>query len=128
GASVDAFLARRAAAAPPRAGRPSIHVYGLARDDSDAVDGFVASCADADGVHVLDLGSTDDTVAGLAAHGVEVVVAGPVPERVDLARNLALDLVPEGVDVCVAVDVHERLEPGWRAVVEREWRRGATTV
>ena len=109
-------------------GRPSVHVYGLGLDEFAAVEGFVASCGEADGVHVLDLGSTDGTVASLAAGGVDVVSAVAAPGRADVARNLALELVPDDVDVCVALDVGERLVDGWRAEVERAWHDGATSL
>jgi GT2 family glycosyltransferase len=110
-----------------RTGRPRVHVYGLALDAIDSVAGFVESCAAADAVHVLDLGSRDETVEALRTHGVSVREI-ELPDRLDVARNQSLELVPDDADVCVCLDVGEGLLPGWREELEAAWRAGATRI
>lgn len=134
----------------PRPNRLRIAVYTIAKDESAHVDRWIDSIGDeADGVFVLDTGSTDDTVAKLRAR--EVVVReqafkrwktldeyraakaahsnceGPQPWRFDTARNLSLCIVPEDFDVCIALDLDEVLPKGWRKRIEDAWERGKTT-
>lgn len=103
-----------------------IHVYAIAKDEAKFAARFAASCTGADGVHVLDTGSSDDTVAILRARGVHVEVAEISPWRFDLARNRSLELVPDDADVCLSIDLDEVLVPGWRALVEEAWVPGTT--
>lgn len=103
-----------------------IHIYAIARDEAKFAARFARSCAGADGVHVLDTGSGDDTVAILRAHGVHVEVAPITPWRFDLARNRSLELVPDDADVCLCIDLDEVLVPDWRHIVEAAWVPGTT--
>jgi GT2 family glycosyltransferase len=118
------FFARRHAAASSR--RLKIHVYTIAKNEAKFAERFAASCADADGVHVLDTGSDDDTVGILRRCGVHVEVETVSPWRFDVARNLSLALVPDDADVCLSIDLDEVLVPGWREIVERAWTPGTT--
>ena len=61
----------------------------------------MASMAEADGVYVLDTGSTDGTAERLRALGAVVVEERVEPWRFDTARNRSLELVPEDADICV---------------------------
>jgi glycosyltransferase involved in cell wall biosynthesis len=98
-----------------------VAVYGIAKDEAHNVAGWVESAAGADHVVLVDTGSSDDTMelardAGALVHRVSVS-----PWRFDTARNTALALVPADVDVCVVLDMDERLEPGWREALEAAW-------
>lgn len=100
------------------ASRLRIAVYGICLNEAANVDGYMASAADADLVVMADTGSSDDTAdrfrqAGAIVHDLRVI-----PWRFDDARNAALALVPADVDVCIALDLDNRLPPGWRALVE----------
>lgn len=117
------FLNERNGARPLR-----IHVYAIAKNEAAFAARFAASCEGADGVHVLDTGSTDDTVAILREHGVHVEVAEISPWRFDVARNRSLELVPDDADVCLSIDLDEVLVPGWRAIVENAWVPGTTLL
>jgi GT2 family glycosyltransferase len=117
----SAFLAERNRRPPLK-----IHVYAIAKDEAKFAERFAASCADADGVHVLDTGSTDATVEILRARGVHVEQATIAPWRFDVARNRSLELVPGDADVCLSIDLDEVLVPGWRAIVEDAWTPGTT--
>ena len=101
-----------------------IHVYAIARDEEKFAARFAQSCAGADGVHVLDTGSSDRTVAILREHGVHVESAIIDPWRFDLARNRSLELVPDAADVCLSIDLDETLVADWRRIVEDAWVPG----
>lgn len=98
-----------------------IGVYALAKNERKHVADWAASCADADVRVVTDTGSTDGTVEALAEQGVTVCTGSVVPWRWDDAHNLSLYHLPADVDVCVRLDLDERLQPGWRDALERAW-------
>ena len=98
-----------------------IGVYALAKNEERHVFDWAESAADADVLVVTDTGSTDTTVQRLKAAGVTVATANVVPWRWDDAHNLSLNHLPADVDVCIRLDLDERLQPGWRAAIERAW-------
>jgi hypothetical protein len=106
----------------------NVRVYAIAKDEAAHVERFMASCAGADGVHVLDTGSDDGTADLLRRHGATVVVERIDPWRFDVARNRSLELVPHGTDICVCIDLDEELAAGWRDEVERACSDGATRL
>lgn len=77
--------------------------------------------SEADGIYVLDTGSTDDTVEKLKKLGVYVKTEIINPFRFDEARNKSLSLVPNDADICVCTDFDEVFEPGWRKKLENTW-------
>lgn len=97
-----------------------IAVYAIAKDEIVNVGAWQASAADADVVFMADTGSTDGTERLADAH---IAVR---PWRFDDARNAALALLPGDIDVCIALDLDERLSPGWRDALERAWGPGTT--
>lgn len=101
-----------------------IAVYAIAKNEATHVERFLAGVADADLVVVADTGSTDETVSLLRAANAEVHEIVVNPWRFDTARNTALSLVPEDVDVCFSLDLDEAPQPGWRERLEREWQPG----
>lgn len=103
-----------------------IYVYAICKNESKFVRRWMDSMQEADGVIVLDTGSTDDTVALLRAAGAKVTEEIISPWRFDTARNRALSLVPEDADICVCTDLDEVFHPGWRVLLERAWRPGTT--
>jgi glycosyltransferase involved in cell wall biosynthesis len=96
-------------------------IYTIAKNEAGNVEGFMEAAEGAP-VYVLDTGSTDGTPELLRAAGAHVVEASIVPWRFDHARERALAMVPDDVDVCVSIDMDERLEAGWREKLGREWR------
>ena len=101
-----------------------IAVYGICKDEEPNVAGWAQSAREADVMVLLDTGSSDNTVGEAKRQGVAITEATLKPFRFDDARNMALALVPEDVDLCVSMDLDERLEPGWRAELERLWAMG----
>lgn len=97
-----------------------IAVNAIAQDEAKNVPAWLAAAADADAICVLDCGSADDTPALLAAdRRVTLARSYWKPFRFDHARNAGLATVPPDIDWVVVVDLDERLQPGWRAEIER---------
>ena len=101
-----------------------IAVYGIALNEEAFAERFVAACRDADLILVADTGSTDGTREKLAALGVDVRSVSIQPWRFDHARNAALDLLPDDVDICISMDLDQVLAPGWRPLLLAAWARG----
>jgi len=100
-------------------------VYAICKNEEQFVSRFMTSVREADGVYVLDTGSTDNTVQLLRAAGAHVTQETISPFRFDTARNRSLQLVPADADICVCVDLDECFLPGWRERVEKAWAQGA---
>ncbi len=83
--------------------------------------------SEADGIFVLDTGSTDDTVKLLRKGGVIVKQKRFSPFRFDVARNESLKLVPIDADLCVCTDLDEVFDKGWRKLLEKH-AQGFTRV
>ena len=96
-----------------------IAVYTIAKNEEQFVERWANSCQDADYRFILDTGSTDKTVELAKSAGVEVAVASINPWRFDDARNISLGLLPADIDMCIALDMDEVLQPGWREELEK---------
>lgn len=72
------------------------------------------SAADADGVFVLDTGSTDDSVKLLRDCGATVKKKTFATFRFDEARNQSIKMLPPDGDLFVCMDLDEVFEDGWR--------------
>ena len=84
-----------------------ICVYAIAKNEEQFVPKWVDSMQEADGIYVLDTGSTDHTAELLRERGAIVVSETVVPWRFDTARNRSLKLVPEDTAICVCTDLDE---------------------
>jgi glycosyltransferase involved in cell wall biosynthesis len=104
-----------------------VAVYTIALNESAHAQRWADSAAEADYRIVADTGSTDDTVERLTAAGVVVQSITVRPWRFDIARNTAMALIPDDVDVCCTLDMDMYLESGWRAKLEAAWT-GETTA
>lgn len=96
-----------------------IYVYAIAKNEEKFAARWYESVKEADGVFVLDTGSSDDTVKILEKSGAIVKTENIMPWRFDTARNRALSLVPDDADICVSVDIDEVFLPGWRQKLEK---------
>lgn len=96
-----------------------VAVYTIAKNEEQFVERWVKSAQDADGLFILDTGSSDGTVALAESLGVTVEVQQFDPWRFDHARNAALAMVPGGYDYCIALDMDEVLVAGWRQELEK---------
>ena len=90
---------------------PKIAVYTIALNEEQFVDTWFNSVKEADYWLVADTGSTDLTVARLRYMGVKCEVIHVRPWRFDLARNIALSLIPADIDICISMDIHGQQDP-----------------
>lgn len=95
-----------------------IAVYTIAKNEDKFVERWHNSACDADSLHILDTGSNDNTVTAARDLGIDVHVFKINPWRFDKARNLSLDMIPENIDRCIALDMDEVLVEGWREKLE----------
>lgn len=105
-----------------------IGIYGPAKNEIKHVDAWFDSCKDADVICIADTGSTDGTKERLMELGVSVTDVRIMPWRFDDAFNMAMYLLPDDVDVCIRLDMDERLQPGWREALERDWTPETTRL
>lgn len=105
-----------------------ICVYAICKNESQFVEKWLNSMAEADYICVLDTGSMDDTYKKLKADPRVTAVKREVikPWRFDVARNESMKLIPEDADVLVCTDFDEVFAPGWADVIRSEWIVGQT--
>lgn len=96
-------------------------IYTIAKNEAHNVASFMRSLQGAE-VFVLDTGSTDNTVDLLKEHGANVKQEIITPWRFDSARNIALEMVPQNIDVCISLDMDEVIEEGWQAKLKEQWK------
>lgn len=103
-----------------------ICVYAICKNEEQFVDRWMDVVSEADLVVVVDTGSTDRTVEKLKNRGAAVYEEVINPWRFDVARNLALNYIPEDFDICVSNDLDEVFHPGWRKILEQKWDSSCT--
>jgi glycosyltransferase involved in cell wall biosynthesis len=96
-----------------------VAVYTITKNEAQFIGRWAESCVEADYRLVVDTGSTDDTIRAAVDAGCHVAQIEVVPWRFDQARNMALDLLPDDVDLCISLDADEILQPGWRQALEQ---------
>lgn len=105
-----------------------IGIYCPAKNEQKHVNDWFESCKDADVICVADTGSTDNTIQLLHDRGVRVTSVCITPFRFDDAFNIAMSLLPEDIDICVRLDMDERLQPNWREELEKAWTSETTRL
>lgn len=99
-----------------------ICVYAISKNEGKFVDRWMDAVSEADMVVVADTGSSDDTVERLRSRGAFVYEEKIDPWRFDVARNTAMDHIPEDVNICVSNDIDEVFDKGWREKLEQAWQ------
>ena len=105
-----------------------VWVYAICKNEAQFVKRWLDSMGEADGIAVLDTGSSDETVSLLREGGALVREEAIRPWRFDTARNRSLELVPEDADLCVCTDLDEVFRPGWRIAAEAAWKSGVNQL
>lgn len=95
-----------------------IAVYTITKNEEMFIKRWAESCQEADYRLIVDTGSTDNTVDLAIENGCHVETITISPWRFDDARNAALALIPDDIDMCVSLDADEILLPGWRQHLE----------
>lgn len=103
-------------------------VYAICKNESKFIERWVKSMNEADSIHVLDTGSTDNSLELFNNLGVDVKQEIISPWRFDVARNKSLDMVPLDCDICVCTDLDEVFESGWRKKLEDIWNDQVSKV
>ena len=99
-----------------------ICVYAICKNEEKFVDRWYESIKDADGIFVLDTGSSDDSAKKLKKHGITVKEMEIKPWRFDVARNEALKMIPEDFDICISLDLDEIMLDGWKENILKAWK------
>lgn len=96
-----------------------IVVYTITKNEEKFIKRWADSSKDADLRVVVDTGSSDNTIqiakeCGCVVHQIQVN-----PWRFDVARNMALDLLPTEATWCISLDADEILIDGWREEINK---------
>ena len=109
-----------------------VSVYAICKNEEKFVERFLYAVMPelktGDNITILDTGSTDKTVEKFKYSGIKPYSATISPWRFDDARNVALSLVPNDIDVAVSMDLDEILQPGWREGIEKNWAENTTRL
>lgn len=106
-----------------------IAVYCPVKNELKHVEAWYDSCRAADYICVLDTGSTDGTLEKMIGLGkIRITQAQILPWRFDDAFNMAMYTVPADADICIRLDLDERLQPGWREGLLKAWTSTTTRL
>ncbi len=105
-----------------------IAVYAICKNESKNLPSWIENMQEADQIYVLDTGSTDQSVEILKNKAICYQVKHYDFFRFDVARNDALAMVDEDVDICVCVDIDERFQVGWRKILEKYWKKDTQLI
>jgi len=108
-----------------RISKPTYAVYGIYNNEEKFISRFLKSVKEADQIVLCDTGSKDNTnklIEDFINENPEVNLRNykicVSPWRFDDARNVALSMVDESIDVCISLDMDEYLMDGWREVLD----------
>lgn len=105
-----------------------IGIYAPAKNELKHCREWYDSCKEADYIYVIDTGSTDGTDKLLSELGVHVTSVRILPWRFDDAFNTAMYMLPEDTDICIRLDLDERLQPGWKNELLKAWTSKTTRL
>lgn len=102
-----------------------IIVYTIMKNEISNIEPWLENIKDADGIYVLDTGSTDgswEKIQQMQSQYPQLVVKQQLiePFRFDTARNINLDMVPNEEDIiCWTIDLDERFIPDWYQITKQ---------
>lgn len=102
--------------------KPTIACYTICKNEEQFVQRWCDSNKQADYRIVCDTGSNDKTIELLKNNNVDVFEITINPWRFDTARNTALFLIPEDIDICISQDMDEVLEDNWYDELIKNWK------
>jgi len=93
-----------------------IYICSIMKNEEHNIENFYNSCKDADGIFILDTGSTDGSVEKARNLGINVSTVFYSQFRYDVARNDALKLLPQDDSNTwvISLDLDERLSENWK--------------
>lgn len=101
-------------------------IYTISLNEEKHVERFYNASKEADYVFVLDTGSTDNTTKLFKECGINFQIVKIKPWRFDIARNIALSLIPKDIDVCFSIDLDEYPLEGWTDEIKKNWSNDVT--
>lgn len=106
-----------------------IYIYSICKNEIANIEGFIKQSKEADGLILVDTGSTDGTREWLKDHGIKYYDY-PYKERFrfDEARNYALSLIPDDVDIRLALDIDDRITKNYAEEIKRLWKDELTNL
>lgn len=106
-----------------------IVIYSICKNEEKFASRFAESAKDADSIIICDTGSNDETKNVLKKYpNIKIIDINVSPFRFDVARNIALDNVPDDADIVVSADLDDIFLPNWRKIIEDNWIKGETTM
>lgn len=106
---------------------PKIAVYGIFKNEIEFLPRMLDSCLGADQLVLCDTGSNDGSDELVRAYLDDGRISGKCvkihvsPWRFDDARNAALSLIDDDMDLCISIDADEYLMPGWKEYLISHW-------
>ena len=114
-------------------GKPLIAIYGIYKNEENAIIRFLESVQLADEVVFCDTGSNDNTKKIIEKFmnnnpniNLRIVPIYVFPWRFDDARNTSLSLVSPEIDICISLDIDEYLMDDWKTHLINEWEEDIT--
>jgi hypothetical protein len=94
-----------------------IAIYTIVKNEEKNIKTYLENIKDADGVFILDTGSTDNTIEILKNSNVIVNQKIYNDFKFDEALNDAMSYVPDDFDILINLDLDERLKLNWRSII-----------
>ena len=100
-----------------------ICAYSICKNEKNQLEGWLDSIKKADYIVLLDTGSTDGTWETIQSHP-EIISSQKIYENFDfgVARTDAFKLCPKDVDLCINLDLDERISENWRDEIEKNYK------
>ncbi len=107
-----------------------IFICAIMKDEEKNLHRFYNSCKDADGIYILDTGSTDKSVEVAKSLGPNVHVSEKKYDkfRFDTARNDAIELLPKEDAWVIHLDIDEFLVGDWQKELQSLEKTNITNV
>ena len=104
-------------------------IYCICKNESKFVDRFMDAVEELkDHVYILDTGSTDNTVELFKRRGAHIQKKEYEHFTFDVARNDALNLVPDEYDICISLDIDDVIKKGFVDAIKKIWDETTTQI
>jgi|GEM_PF-3345517 len=105
--------------------RPRYGVYAFYTNHESFISGILNNIRDADEIILCAAGSTDGSTNVIKKYinenpdlNIRTFNAYIDPWRYDDIRNIGLSLMSPSIDLCICLDIEERLVPEWRSILD----------
>lgn len=96
-------------------------VYAICKNEEDNIDSWYENIKEADSIVLLDTGSTDSTISKIKKYSkIQLYQKIYKDFRFDTARNDCMSYIPEDIDLCVVLDLDERLSSNWYDILRQK--------